>query len=115
MQFIYHYEIHLKTMYLQNINSLRKKSKYVPQFRLFYKPICKKKMYIPKKKTNLYQFILAVEKYRITNKNIYNFDKKGLIIDIDIILYYNICSCSYNIFSFNIPKRIKEFEKLVNR
>ena len=34
-QFIRHHEMHLKTMYLQNINSLWKKSKYAPYLRLF--------------------------------------------------------------------------------
>lgn len=72
-------------MYLQNINSLQKKSKYILYFRLFYKLIYKKKTYISKKKTNLYQFILAIKKYRIIKKNIYNFDKKRFLIVIGTI------------------------------
>ena len=42
--------MHLKTMYLRNIDSLRKKSEYAPYFRLFYELVCKRKMYIPEKK-----------------------------------------------------------------
>ena len=53
-RFIHRHEMHLKTMYLRNIDSLRKKSEYAPYFRLFYELVCKKKMYIPEKKANLY-------------------------------------------------------------
>ena len=40
-RFIHRHEIHLKTMYLRNIDSLRKKSEYAPYFRLFYDLVCK--------------------------------------------------------------------------
>lgn len=42
-------------------------------------------MHIPEKKANLYQFIQLIEKYKITGKNIYNFDKRGFMIDMGII------------------------------
>ncbi len=42
-------------------------------------------MYIPEKKANLYQFTLAVEKYRITGENINNFDEKKFMIGVGII------------------------------
>ncbi len=53
-RFIHRHEMHLKKKYLRNIDSLRKKSEYAPYFRLFYKLVCKRKMYIPEKEANLY-------------------------------------------------------------
>ncbi len=40
-RFIHRHKIYLKTMYLWNIDSLRKKSEYAPYFRLFYNLVYK--------------------------------------------------------------------------
>lgn len=72
-------------LYLHNIDNLQKKTKYKPYFLLFYKLI-----YIwlsDSFKIDIYliQFTLAIEKYWITRENLYNFDKKGFMIRVDII------------------------------
>ena len=53
-RFIHRHEIYLKTMYLRNIDSLRKKSEYALYFRLFYDLVCKETIYIFKKNVNFY-------------------------------------------------------------
>ncbi len=40
MQFIQHHLVHLKILYLRNIDNLEKKAEYSPYFQLFYKLLC---------------------------------------------------------------------------
>lgn len=47
-------------------------------------------MYISEKKANLDQFTLAVEKYRVMGKNIYNFNEKEFVICLGIIVTWMI-------------------------
>ena len=39
-QFVQRHSIHLKTLYLRNIDNLRKKAEFAPYFQLFYKLVC---------------------------------------------------------------------------
>ena len=39
-RFIQRHLVHLKTLYLRNIDNLRKKAEYAPYFRLFYDLVC---------------------------------------------------------------------------
>ena len=39
-RFIQRHSVHLKTLYLRNIDNLRKKAEYAPYFRLFYDLVC---------------------------------------------------------------------------
>ena len=39
-RFIQSHLVHLKTLYLRNIDNLRKKAEYAPYFRLFYELVC---------------------------------------------------------------------------
>lgn len=62
MQYIHHDKKNSRIIYLQNIDSLQKKSKYALYLKLFYKLVFKKNEYVFKK-PNLYQFILIIKKY----------------------------------------------------
>ena len=39
-RFIQRHSVHLKTLYLRNIDNLRKKAEYAPYFQLFYELVC---------------------------------------------------------------------------
>lgn len=39
---------------------------------------------MPEAKVNAIKFTLALEKYRITGENIYSFDEKRLMIEVDV-------------------------------
>ena len=72
-------------LYLRNIDNLRKKAEYAPYFQLFYELVCIWLSDSLEININLIQFTSAVEKYQITRKNMYNFDKKGFMIGVGII------------------------------
>lgn len=79
------HSVHLKTLYLCNIDNLRKKTEYAPYFQLFYELVCISLSDNFEININLIQFTSVLEKYQIIRKNIYNFNKKGFMIGIDNI------------------------------